>query len=158
MNLSAFSDYALRILIYLAVSEESTASAQRVADRYGISFHHVAKVAQWLAREGYVVSTRGRGGGMILARPAHDITIGEVIRKIESGTQVVECVQSSGGHCAILGGCGLRGILWSAREDFFRALDKKTLLDAVGAKDRVARALQIPKPADGPKRKATVQA
>ena len=158
MQLSVFSDYALRVLIYLAVSENKTASAQLVADRYGISFHHVAKVAQWLAREGYVVSTRGRGGGMILARPASEISIGEIVRKVESGTPVVECMQSSGGCCAIFGGCGLKNVLWSAREDFFRALDKKTLVDAVGVKTSVARDLQLAQRPESSKAEPATQA
>lgn len=142
MQLSVFSDYTLRVLIFLAVSPDENASAQIIAERYGISFHHVAKVAQWLAREGYVVSSRGRGGGMKLARSASEISLGEIIRKSETTTQLVECMRTTG-HCAIAGGCGLRGILQSAEERFFLELDEKNLTDAVGAKKSVGRALQL---------------
>ena len=143
MQLSVFSDYTLRVLIFLAVSPGKNASAKHIAERYGISFHHVAKAAQWLARERYVVSSRGRGGGMMLARPATEITLGEIIRKTESGTELVECVRSTGESCVIAGGCGLRNILFDAKEDFYRVLDRKTLADAVGVSKNVARALQL---------------
>jgi Rrf2 family nitric oxide-sensitive transcriptional repressor len=147
MQLSVFSDYALRVLIFLAVSPHEGASAKLIAERYGISFHHVAKAAQWLARQGYVVSKRGRGGGMVLARPATEISLGEIIRQTESGTRLVECLHPEG-RCAIVGGCGLQGILLDARESFFETLDGKTLADAVGIANNVARALQLaPHPA-----------
>lgn len=151
MQLSLFSDYTLRVLIFLAVSTDENASAQLIAERYGISFHHVAKAAQWLARQGYVVSSRGRGGGMELARPAAEISLGEILRKTEAKTQLVECLKPEGNSCVIIGGCGLRGALFEAQSCFFASLDTKTLADAAGAKESVARALQLaPRHAKGP--------
>ena len=148
MQLSVFSDYTLRVLIFLAVSPGKNASAQLIAERYGISFHHVAKAGQWLAREGYVVSSRGRGGGMRLARPATEIVLGEIMRKLESGSELVECMRSTGHSCVIVGGCGLRNILLDAKEDFFRVLDRKTLADAAGVTKNMAWALRLtPHPA-----------
>jgi Rrf2 family transcriptional regulator, nitric oxide-sensitive transcriptional repressor len=143
MQLSRFSDYTLRVLIFLSVSPEENVSAQLIAERYGISFHHVAKAAQWLAREGYVVSNRGRGGGMALARSAAEISLGEVLRKTESRTQLVECLRGEGHACVITRGCGLRGALLEAEAAFFQSLDKKALADAVGAKQSLVRALQL---------------
>lgn len=143
MQLTTFSDYALRILIYLAVMPDDTTTAQEVAERYGISFHHIAKAAQWLAREGYIDSTRGRGGGIKLALPPQEISLGEILRKSEEATALVECMRSSGGQCKIIRGCGLIGILNDAEETFFQSLDDKTLLDAVGGRQRVARALRL---------------
>jgi Rrf2 family transcriptional regulator, nitric oxide-sensitive transcriptional repressor len=143
MQLSGFSDYALRVLIFLAVSPDEGVSAQLIAERYSISFHHVAKAAQWLAREGYVVSSRGRGGGMALARSAKEISLGEVLRKTESRTQLVECLRGEGHSCVITRGCGLRGALLEAEASFFQSLDKKTLADAVGTRQSIARALQL---------------
>ena len=85
---------------------------------------------------------------MRLARPATEIVLGEIMRKLESGTQLVECMRSTGHSCAIVGGCGLRNILLDAKEDFFRVLDRKTLADAAGVTKNVARALKLaPQPA-----------
>lgn len=134
MHISQFSDYTLRVLIYLTTCDSPTTAAV-IAEAYGISFHHVAKAAQFLSREGYVASVRGRSGGIRLARPAKEISIGEVIRKSEQGNvALVECMKPEGKPCAIIPACRLAGTLRGAQEAFFDYLDKTTLADVTSNK------------------------
>lgn len=142
MALTTFSDYSLRILIFLAVSGARRVSAREIAGRYGISAHHVAKVAKWLAREGFVEARRGRGGGLRLARPAEDLSVGDVLRRSERGHQPVACMRP-GGHCMIDGACGLAPALAEAREAFFAVLDRHTLADAAARRGGIARLLRL---------------
>lgn len=142
MNLTVFSDYSLRILIFLAVSDAPRASAREIAGRYGISVHHVAKVAKWLVREGLVEARRGRGGGLRLARPADELSIGEVLRRSERGGRPVACMRENG-SCRIDGACGLAPLLDDAREAFFAVLDRHTLADAAERRAGIARLLRL---------------
>lgn len=143
MQLDKFSDYALRILIALSVSKEGRVSASSIAQRYGLSRHHIAKVASELVRGGYVASDRGRGGGLRLARPASDISIGAVLRMIMADTPVVECFGSAP-NCAILPACGLRGPLTQAKEAFFVVLDGYSLRDVSQNRTALAELLGTP--------------
>ena len=145
MKITAFSDHALRVLIFLAVNGGELASAREIATRYDISFHHVAKVAQWLVRHGYVFATRGKGGGLKLAHPPEDIMIGAVIRQTEAGTGLVECMRKSGKYCAIEASCGLAAILDEARNAFFETLDRYSLADATIKRSAIARLLKLGK-------------
>lgn len=142
MQITTFSDYCLRILIYLAVSDEDRASSRQIAEQYDISVHHIAKAAKWLTREGYLSATKGKGGGLTLAKPANEISIGAVIRKAEAGSGLVECMRT-GGKCAIGGACGLSAILDDAREAFYEILDRRTLSDAVVKRQGIARLLRL---------------
>lgn len=131
MKLNDFTDYTLRVLMYLAVAGDAPVNAQTIADRFEISFHHVAKVAQWLARNGYVSSQRGRGGGMRLAVPATQISLGAVIRAAERGVAIVECLKPGPGpiKCKLSPACLLEPTLREARDAFYASLDRKTLAD-----------------------------
>ncbi|WP_282610490.1 Rrf2 family transcriptional regulator [Pelagibius sp. Alg239-R121] len=143
MQITTFSDYCLRILIFLAVSDGQQASSREIAERYGISVHHVAKASKWLVRQGYVAATRGKGGGLRLARQPDQIKIGEVIGRAETGTGLVECMRSGKGSCAIEGSCGLAAILDEARDAFFDTLDRYTLADAITKRKGLAKLLQL---------------
>lgn len=128
MQLDKFTDYALRMLVALAVRGPDRQSASSIAEIYGLSTHHVAKVASQLAREGFVASERGRGGGLTLGRPAADINIGAVVRAMKSDRPVVECF-SDNQSCRIMPACGLRTPLQEAQEAFYAALDRYSLAD-----------------------------
>jgi len=143
MQITTFSDYCLRILIFLAVSEGRKTTAREIAERYNISTHHVAKASQWLVREGHVSAMRGKGGGLRLARDPHDINIGHVIRKAEEGTGLVECMRGSEPGCAIAPACGLSSILDEARVAFFETLEKYSVADATKRRSGLARLLQL---------------
>ncbi len=135
MHISQFSDYSLRILIFLASSDES-ATAKSIAEAYKISFHHVAKAAQFLTREGFVKATRGRSGGMRLAKPADEISVGKVLRESEKGNvALVECMKPEGKYCTIVPVCKLAGALRKAQGAFFSTLDEITLADVTSNRD-----------------------
>lgn len=129
MNITKFSDYSLRVLIFLASKPSHKPSAQDIAEAYDISFHHVAKAAQWLSREGYIVSERGRGGGIRLAKSSQDINIGELLSRSEASTSLVECMKESGGDCVIRPVCGLKHALAEAQAAFYDTLRTYSLAD-----------------------------
>ncbi|MEP3890852.1 MAG: Rrf2 family transcriptional regulator [Hellea sp.] len=131
MNITTFSDYTLRVLIYLAAHEGEKSTADEIASSYDISFHHVAKAGQWLAREGYVNSERGRAGGMTLRKGPSEINIGRVVKATEAGTALVDCMKANGGNCSISPNCGLKHALAEAQTAFYSALERFTLADIV---------------------------
>ena len=129
MQLSLHSDYALRVLMALAAGQRQL-SVDEIARRYGISRHHLAKVAQRLQAEGLVETFRGRGGGMRLARPANEIGVGDVVRKFENFGGFVGCFAADSG-CAVNGLCALRPALNGALDAFLAHLDGYRLSDLV---------------------------
>ena len=131
MQLTQFTDYSLRVLIYLAVlppSEMTTITA--IADHFQISRNHLVKVVNTLANLGYVATARGKGGGIQLARPAHTIGLGEVVRQTEPHMNLVECFDVKTNDCLLARGCFLKAALYEARRAFEGVLDKYTLADA----------------------------
>jgi len=131
MQLDKFSDYALRILITLAVRAPERVATSEIAGRFAISENHLSKIATQLAREGFVLSERGRSGGLTLHQSAEEIRIGSVLRALKRQESVAECFGDNK-TCLILPVCGLRGPLAQAREAFFATLDGYTLADIVG--------------------------
>ncbi len=129
MQLSKFTDYALRTLMHLAVTEGHQLTTRQIADIHDVKYNHLAKVTQWLVREGYAVSTRGRTGGIALIKPPKEINLGEVVRNLESQSDLVECMRPDGGNCILSTTCGLSAALMVAQDAFFAALDKVTLAD-----------------------------
>lgn len=132
MQLTLFSDYALRILLYLAVHEGQTVSLSRVATAYRTSRHHMVKVAHLLVKLGLVESVRGRSGGLRLARPTNQINLGEVVRRTEPHFEIVECFNDETNTCPISPACKLKGVLQSAQQAFLNVLDDLTLADLMG--------------------------
>ncbi|WP_272002347.1 RrF2 family transcriptional regulator [Roseovarius sp. ZX-A-9] len=129
MRLASFTDYGLRVLMRLAGTPEAAFSTGQIADEFEISRHHLAKVVQDLGRGGFVGSQRGRNGGIRLARPAHAITLGEVVRHLEKRFAIVECFRPDGGTCTLKPQCRLKPRLAAAREAFMSELDRTTLAD-----------------------------
>lgn len=126
MQLDKFSDYALRILIALAAHAPEKLATSRIAAMYDVSENHLSKIATQLVKNGFVVSERGRSGGLTLAKPAREIAIGGVLRVLKKGDPVVECFGTNT-SCAILPACGLRTPLMEAQEAFFTVLDGYSL-------------------------------
>ncbi|WP_113911378.1 RrF2 family transcriptional regulator [Roseovarius dicentrarchi] len=133
MQLDKFTDYALRVLITLAVKAPARVPTSEIAGIFGLSENHLSKVATQLVREGFVIAERGRNGGLTLARPAAEITLGAVVRAMKRGQPVVECFGPDK-SCLILPACGLRGPLAEAQEAFFATLDGYTLAHAAQAR------------------------
>jgi Rrf2 family nitric oxide-sensitive transcriptional repressor len=126
MHLTRYTDYALRVLLHAASDPEGRTSIAQVAELHGISKNHVMKVVNQLANDGFLNTVRGRGGGFMLARPAADIKLGDVVRRTEPDLQPADC-----GNCAIRLGCGLTPILGEAMNAFLKTLDRYSLADAV---------------------------
>jgi Rrf2 family nitric oxide-sensitive transcriptional repressor len=142
MQLDKFTDYALRMLVALAVRAPDRWTASGIAQTYGISEHHMAKIASQLAREGFVISERGRGGGLRLSRDPTQINIGAVVRALKSDSAVVACFGSDQ-SCKIMPACGLRTPLQQAQEAFFAVLDQYTLADVTTSRTGLAALLAM---------------
>lgn len=139
MRVTRYTDYALRVLIYLAVIPTRLSTIQEIADHYAISKNHLMKVVQQLNSLGYVDAIRGKNGGLLLGRSAEQINLGEVIRMTErsSSTALVECF-SVENQCVISPNCHLKRVLAEALQQFLATLDRYTLADIVTPEQRPA--------------------
>ncbi len=144
MKLTTFSDYTLRVLMFLALNRDRLATIPEIAAAYGISENHLMKVVHQLARAGVIESVRGKGGGIRLAREPEAIRLGQIVRVSEGGAPIVECLSGDAGACRIAPVCRLAGILVRAFDALYAALDEYTLADLVqsprGLKTLLARA------------------
>lgn len=131
MRLTYQTDYALRLLMYLAVRDGETCRVADVAESYGISRNHLLKVALRLGKLGYVTTLRGRAGGIVLALTPEQINLGQVVRQMEDSLALVECMGPQGGKCVISPACNLRGVMTKAIDAFLLVFDTHTLADIV---------------------------
>jgi Rrf2 family transcriptional regulator, nitric oxide-sensitive transcriptional repressor len=127
VQLTIYTDYALRTLMYLAIHEARPVPVTEIAAAYGISAHHVAKVAKHLVRGGFLRSHRGRTGGLELARAASKINVGDVVRFSEPTLDLLECFDRAISTCPLTGGCRLERKLHEARAAFLAVLDGTTV-------------------------------
>ncbi len=141
MRLTVHTDYALRVLMYLALHRERLVTIREIARAYGISEHHLTKVVQGAGRLGWVETVRGRGGGLRLARLPAEISVGEVVRATEEELGLVECMQIPAGKCALTSACVLQSALSEAMAAFMAVLDSCTLADLVAPRERLLRRL-----------------
>ncbi|MES2989227.1 MAG: Rrf2 family transcriptional regulator, partial [Pseudomonadota bacterium] len=123
MQLTQHTDFGLRLLIVLARSS-APVSLPTFSARQGLSYHHVAKVAQALVSEGFARSQRGRTGGIALARPPQEIRVGDIVRALECGMRLADC-----SRCVLRTNCALSGVLAEALDAFLAVLDRYTLAD-----------------------------
>jgi len=129
MRLTSFTDYGLRMLMRIASAPDRVFSTAELAAEFRLSRNHLAKIMQRLARAGLIETRRGGGGGAVLARPAGDIRLGAVIRLLEEGQPLVECLGTDGSACTINGRCRLKARLRAAEAAFLADLDRSTLAD-----------------------------
>lgn len=134
MQVSKFSDYGLRALMYLGARPEQVVKAEEIAGAFAISTNHVVKSLQALVRQGWVRSVAGRGGGYVFEGRADRIWVGEVVRKLEPNFQMAECFAPEKNSCPLVPGCLLSTALDAAQGAFLAQLDQYTLEDLVGAK------------------------
>jgi Rrf2 family nitric oxide-sensitive transcriptional repressor len=142
MRLTVYTDYALRLLMYLAVHPEPKPTIGEVAASYGVSRNHLMKVAYQLGRDGYIDTVRGKGGGLRLGRPPGEIGLGELVRSTEPDFALVPCFEPVNGACALIPACRLRGVLHQAEAAFLTVLDSYTLADLVENRSVVERLLR----------------
>lgn len=131
MRLTRHTDYALRLLMMLAARPNERITIQDVADANRISKNHLMKVAQDLGRAGFIKTIRGKGGGLVLARPAQHIRLGDVVRETEPDFSFVECLAPRQSDCRLLPACRLNGILSTAGRAFQDVLDRHCLDDLI---------------------------
>ena len=130
MRLTLHTDYALRVLIHVAIADGKLITISDIAESFDISKQHLMKVVSDLSRKGYLVTVRGRGGGIRLRRPPRDINIGQVVRETEDRLDVIGCLGQRD-YCPIEHVCVLRGVLHDALQAFLAVLDGYTLADLI---------------------------
>ena len=129
MRLTAFTDYSLRMLMFVGATPDGRATIAQVAQAFGISEHHLVKVAHFLGRNGILANTRGRNGGLRLARPANEINLGRLVRLTEGRDLPAECFDPRTNTCRLAGGCRLQDLLQDAMKEFYAALERYTVAD-----------------------------
>lgn len=149
MRLTVYTDYALRLLMYVAVKADGLATIAEVADAYGISKNHLMKVAHQLSTAGYLAAVRGRGGGLALGRPAAAIGLGELVRLTEPDMDIVPCLHPENQECPLRRACRLKGALDKARLAFMAVLDDYTLADLTARPEPMRSLLGMDAPRPG---------
>jgi len=150
MRLTVYSDYSLRLLMYLAVRTERLSTIQEVSKAYGISSNHLMKVVHQLGLAGYVETIRGRNGGMRLGKPASNIGLGKLLRFTEPDMDIVPCFSPENQECPLRRACRLKGALDKARQAFLAVLDEYTLADLTSSPDPMRSFLGLPPAASMP--------
>ncbi|GBG12613.1 Rrf2 family transcriptional regulator, nitric oxide-sensitive transcriptional repressor [Novimethylophilus kurashikiensis] len=140
MQLSTFSDYSMRVMIYLGLKHGELATISEIARAYKISENHLMKVVHHLALRGYVGTQRGKGGGLRLAGEPNTVNLGELLRATEGDAGLLRCMDAPE-HCCIQSDCRLMGILEEAQEALFSVLGKYTLADLLRREEPLARIL-----------------
>jgi Rrf2 family transcriptional regulator, nitric oxide-sensitive transcriptional repressor len=143
MRLTTFTDYSLRVLMFVATAPEGRATIAEIARSFGISEHHLVKVVHALGKAGLLENTRGRGGGLRLAMPAASIRVGQVVRAAEGGDVPAECFERDSNGCAIVRVCRLKNVLAEAVQAFYKALDRYTIADLVSNRTKLAAILHF---------------
>ncbi|MEA3123744.1 MAG: Rrf2 family transcriptional regulator, nitric oxide-sensitive transcriptional repressor [Caballeronia sp.] len=146
MRLTDYTDYSLRVMLYLAVRPEGLSTIQEISDAYGISKNHLMKVVQRLGELGWVETVRGRNGGLRLDPRTRSLSVGEVVRKTENDFSIVGCFADESEphrHCVIEPHCRLRGVFAAARDAFLAELDQHTVGDLASPADELAGVLGI---------------
>ncbi|MCK8515836.1 Rrf2 family transcriptional regulator [Methylonatrum kenyense] len=144
MRLTLYTDYALRVLIYLGVrgDDGERATITEIAERYAISRNHVMKVVYQLGKLGYIETVRGKGGGLRMQMRPEDINVGVLVRQTEADMAIVECFSSSG-RCRLAPDCRLQGMLKEALDAFMDVLDRYTLADILDNRQSLRQMLGV---------------
>lgn len=132
MRLTAYTDYALRTLMYLAMHRDELVTIQDIADAHGIAKNHLTKVVHQLGTLAYIDTVRGRNGGLRLAREPARINIGEVVRHTETDFYMAACFDPAGSDCMHAPACALKSVLGRATTAYLAELDSVTLADVLG--------------------------
>lgn len=145
MRLTVFSDYTLRVLIYLGMRNDRLCTIAEIADAYAISRNHLMKVVHHLGLRGDIETVRGKGGGIRLARDPAAINVGAIVRATEQDAPLVECFDIGTSSCRIEAACLLKGVFGKAAQAFYAVLDQYTLADLLKTEQRMADLLEAEK-------------
>lgn len=142
MRLTLYTDYSLRVLIYLGAQQAGDrATVQEISSAFHISKNHLTKVVHELGKAGYIETVRGRGGGIRLKQPPEDINVGQVVRQTEDDFQLVECFNRESNRCVLAPACRLKGVLQEALHAYLAVLDRYTIADFVQNQDEIQQLL-----------------
>lgn len=131
MQLTHFSDLGLRVLMYLTQPPDGRpVTITEIATQFNVSRHHLVKVVHHMSKQGWLITTRGKGGGLALAQAPGTYRLGKLIRELEGANDLIDCAAPP---CSLRGNCRLKGVLDEALLAFYKALDKHTLADTVGS-------------------------
>lgn len=130
MQLTIFTDYGLRSLMYVAAHTDRLSSVREIAEHYNISRNHLVKVVHRLAQLGYIDSVKGKGGGIRLAHDPASIRLGDIVKALEP-MNLVECFDQKTNTCRMTNSCQLKHYLYDAGKAFIAEMNKYTLADAV---------------------------
>lgn len=147
MRLTLYTDYSLRVLMYLAADPDQTSTIQEIANGYNISKNHLMKVAYELGQAGYVETVRGRNGGLRLLRAANEIRLGDLVRECEGDFTLVECFDPEHNQCVLTPVCKLKDVLKEALDAYFQSLNRHTLEDLIQQKRVLVKLLSLNSPA-----------
>ncbi len=142
MRLTTFTDYTIRVLIYIGLRPGQRATISELADAYQISRNHLMKVVHHLGQAGYIDTLRGKGGGFLLAQAPEAINIGELVRLTEQHTTLVECFSDTDCHCRISSTCRMKELLNEALGAFYAVLDQHSLADLISNDQQLTRLLK----------------
>jgi Rrf2 family nitric oxide-sensitive transcriptional repressor len=145
VQLTAYTDYALRVLIFLAMHADRLVTIAEIAAAYKISKNHLMKIVHQLGKEGFLETVRGRHGGLRLGQPPERLQIGAIVRQTEPHFHMVECFHHPTNRCPISPACGLANVLTEARAAFLTVLDRYTLADIIQEKAALMQLLESDK-------------
>jgi Rrf2 family transcriptional regulator, nitric oxide-sensitive transcriptional repressor len=131
VQITIFTDYGLRSLMFLAARPERLCNVREISDHYGISYNHLVKVIHRLSQLGYVQSIKGKGGGVKLAKEATTLRLGDLVKALEPNMDIVECFNRDTNTCRITDSCQLKHYLFDANNAFLSSLNNHTLADTV---------------------------
>ncbi|HEY6882185.1 MAG TPA: Rrf2 family transcriptional regulator [Polyangiales bacterium] len=141
VQLTLFSDYALRTLLYLGSHPGQVVPSSQISDAFGVSSDHMAKVTKWLTQQGYVTAQRGKSGGLTLARDPGSIRVGQLVCETEPHMNLLECFDRENNSCPLTPACKLKRALAEARSAFVAALDAYTLADLLSNRAQLVQLL-----------------
>lgn len=142
MKLTSYTDYSIRLLIYLGVNDERLCTAQEISDFYDISRNHLSKIIHQLSKLKFIESYKGAAGGIKLATEPHKINLGALIRKTEPDFDIAECFSPERNSCKISPACKLKTILNESTKAFLKNLDDYSLADVLENKEKLNKIIQ----------------
>lgn len=141
MQLTQFTDYSLRTLIYVAIRDGETCTIAEIAESYNISKNHLMKIVHRLGKLGILKTLRGKGGGLLLSAKPEQLNLGELVQKLEPNFFIAECFDTSNNKCVIAPACQLKKFLYEASTSFIQTLCKYTLHDVIKNKNELSQIL-----------------